>query len=174
MSSAPELLTLCAASGVDLWEENGRLRYHGAAAVVAPILPDLARFKLALLELLTAPDAPATEPATAPQFRVVAPFLLVPLDPQPAPGAAKVTPQIALNRARLTALDAATHGNGAAAIYRATNEMDARFKAHLKRGGGAAAVWEVALCRALLDLGIDLEAAPDDDDTRRAQLETNR
>jgi len=35
VSSAPELLTLCAASGVELWEENGRLRYHGAAAAVS-------------------------------------------------------------------------------------------------------------------------------------------
>ncbi len=56
MNSAPELLSHCAASGVELWEENGCLRYHGAASIVDPLLPDLSRFKLALIELLEARD----------------------------------------------------------------------------------------------------------------------
>lgn len=35
-----------------LWTEGGRVRYSGAARVVDPLLPDIARFKPALLELL--------------------------------------------------------------------------------------------------------------------------
>ncbi len=61
MKSAPELLSFCAMSGVELWAEAGRLRYRGAASVVTPILPDLQRFKPALLELLAAPEV--TEPS---------------------------------------------------------------------------------------------------------------
>lgn len=98
MSSAPELLSFCAASGVELWEENGLLRYHGAAEVVAPILPDLQRFKPALLELLTAPETStptspgptAPEASTAPQFRRANQWVFVPATIETAPGAAKI------------------------------------------------------------------------------------
>jgi hypothetical protein len=56
-------MATCAASGVSLWTEGGRLRYSGAARAVNPLLPDLQRFKPALLELLTRTDAP---PGTRP------------------------------------------------------------------------------------------------------------
>jgi hypothetical protein len=86
MKSAPEILSFCVASGVKLWADDGRLRFEGAESIVAPILPDLQRFKPALLELLAADVsvAPAPEaPATAPQFRRVNEFVLVPANPKP-------------------------------------------------------------------------------------------
>lgn len=61
MRTALEMLSLCVTSDVKLWEEDGRLRYHGAAPVLAPLLPDLARLKPALLELLAHGDRYATK-----------------------------------------------------------------------------------------------------------------
>ncbi len=101
--TAPQLLDALKARGAAAHLEKDS---DGAAVLVvvpgsavADLLPDLQRFKPALLELLTAsesscapaaPEAPATEPATASPFREVTPRLLVPANIETAPGAAAI------------------------------------------------------------------------------------
>jgi hypothetical protein len=100
-STAPALLAELARRGVILQSDGERLRYDAPRGAVADLLPALARFKPALLELAApqssstssapaAPEAPAPEPATPSPFRTVAPFLLVPREFTPAPGAVAI------------------------------------------------------------------------------------
>jgi hypothetical protein len=96
--TAPALLAELARRGVILQSDGERLRYDAPRGAVADLLPDLARFKPALLELAApksssapaAPEAPATEPATAPPFRRANEFVFVPAKVEPAPGAAAI------------------------------------------------------------------------------------
>jgi hypothetical protein len=85
--TAPALLEALRRSGVSVQSDGGALTLDGPGAVIDSLLPEVARFKLALLELLTAPESssapaapepPASAPATVSPFRTVAPFLLVP------------------------------------------------------------------------------------------------
>jgi hypothetical protein len=101
--TAPALLEALRRSGVSVQSDGAALTLDGPGAVIDSLLPEVARFKLALLELLTAPEAsstssapaispepPATEPATVSPFRTVAPFLLVPAKIETAPGAVAI------------------------------------------------------------------------------------
>ena len=59
--------------------------------LVSDLASEIQRFKPALLELLTAPEPPATEPPTAPPFRRVNRFVWVPSNLKPAArGAVKI------------------------------------------------------------------------------------
>lgn len=55
---------------MQLWREGALLRYHGVAADVDPLLPDLVRFKPALLELLS-PDVDAATGTETPDDAIV-------------------------------------------------------------------------------------------------------
>lgn len=50
--TAPDLLARAQSTGVQLWRDGSQLRYHGEAVNVDSLLPDIARFKPQLLELL--------------------------------------------------------------------------------------------------------------------------
>lgn len=96
-ASPVALLAELTRRGARIEASGNALAIDAPRGAVADLLPDLQRFKPALLELLTAPESssapappepPATEPA--PPFRTVAPFLLVPATIEAAPGAAKI------------------------------------------------------------------------------------
>jgi hypothetical protein len=54
--TAQNIIQLATDTGVKLWREGDSLRYNGAADAVTPLLPELAKFKLQLLELLARDD----------------------------------------------------------------------------------------------------------------------
>ena len=141
------LLEALTARGVILHRNGDRLAFDAPRGAIGEFLPDIQRFRPALLELL---ERPAKAPETAPEAPLIA--------ETPNLSPAYSTPaQIAENRARLDALDAATDGHAPEAIARATAEFNESFRRALESEGGAAAVHEIAVCVALLELGIDPE-----------------
>jgi hypothetical protein len=86
--TAPALLETLRRSGVSVHSDGGALTLDGPGAVIDSLLPEVARFKLALLELLTAPEPPATDGAA--KWRRANEFVFVPAKVEPAPGAAKI------------------------------------------------------------------------------------
>lgn len=84
--TAPALLATLRHSGVSVQSDGAALTLDGPGAVIDSLLPEVACFKLALLELLTAPEPPATPSP----FRRANDFVFVPAKITPAPGAAKI------------------------------------------------------------------------------------
>jgi hypothetical protein len=68
--TAPALLVELNRRGVRLELSGGRLRFDAPRGAMADLLPDVARFRVALVELLAAPPEPP-RPAPAPTWRDV-------------------------------------------------------------------------------------------------------
>lgn len=96
---APALLDELRRRGAALERRGALLHLEAPRGSVADLLPDLARFKPALLELLSAPanskTAPSASPVAQPSpLRRVSPFLFVPCGFEAAPGAARIAARL--------------------------------------------------------------------------------
>ncbi len=80
--TAHDLLATLHGRGVVVTLDGDSLELDAPKGSLSDLLPDVQRFKPALLELL-APEAPATEPAAPSPFRRVNEFVLVPANPKP-------------------------------------------------------------------------------------------
>ncbi len=153
--NAPQLLETIRGRGGKITvarDQTGAAKIQIAPrGIVGDFAGEIALLKPLLLKILaTAPDE------KAPETRRIAPQRAQ-TDDSPKPlSDDQNAAQIAQNRVRLDALDVATNGNAAAAIFRATCELDARFRRDLEKSGGAA-IHEVAICVALLNCRIDPE-----------------